>query len=258
MGLADRTPPSPAGRVGSRTVGLFGAAATVAFEFVFGHYVNQDSWATLVHTTTSATDGCGSSTSSVSPWPRCWPEPGDSIGTAPQTGNRTRGSSLCRRSASAGQQFWPRQCWSPPPGLPCFVSCRNDFHCRLLTTSALPSTGLAGALPLRSGCLDPGLLLGRPAEPAGAMPSHLHQPGPDAVGRRVDIPATCGLPGTGQHWCTCTRWKDVSIRGFSAGYAPSSGQRRRHRRIVEQWRCSAGACACCSGPPATPGRLLPA
>ena len=36
-------------RPAAAQVGLFWAAATVAFEFTFGHYVNQDSWATLAH-----------------------------------------------------------------------------------------------------------------------------------------------------------------------------------------------------------------
>ena len=40
--------PLPTGSAAAQ-VGLFWAAATVAFEFVFGQYVNQDSWATLVH-----------------------------------------------------------------------------------------------------------------------------------------------------------------------------------------------------------------
>ncbi len=44
----ERRHPLPT-RSAAAQVGLCWAAATVVFEFGFGHYVNRDSWATLLH-----------------------------------------------------------------------------------------------------------------------------------------------------------------------------------------------------------------
>jgi hypothetical protein len=43
----ERRHPLPTGS-GAVRIGLLWAAATVTFEFVFGHYVNRDSWAELL------------------------------------------------------------------------------------------------------------------------------------------------------------------------------------------------------------------